>query len=491
MASTHNKQDSDNLISHYTLNELLVEQPVSVIYRAQDKKNGDAVFLLTLQPDAVKSNDLTERFLRRAETLSQLKHASLLPILDYGQDGKRPYAIMPYRSGQFLAAKLAKSPKPSEDKAEIIANLNLTKRIAAGLSVAHPNGLIHHDLRPENIYLDDAGQPYLLDLAVPPTPPVVPYVEEAPPTELDFQSPEQQAGKALSGRSNIFSLGVLLYRLLAGQNPALPTSEWDIFEHKGMAREQPLKQVRTDLTPETYTAVQDSIWQKEWSRYETVDAQIEAIDRAIAAESAPPPPPPPAWAKLLDQVRHANLGKFIIPAAVLLLLLILAMMFLRARANRQSNTTPTPDATALPQESAPEEAISPSETPQITIEEDAEAENDPVLIVEETETPTARPSSTATAVPPTATATSTATSLPTLEPSPTATQTETPTLEPTTEACFISPPFGWVRYAIQPNDSLSSLGETTNTTVEQIMQVNCLDSILLSIGQEIWLPPVP
>lgn len=489
MASTHNKQESDNQISHYTLNDLLIEQQVSAVYLAQDGKNGDAVFLLTLQPEAAKSNDLSERFLRRAETLSQLQHESILPLLDYGQDGKRPYAIMPYCSGQFLAAKLADSPNPPEGKTEVITNLNLVKQLAGGLSVTHPNGLIHHDLRPENIYIDDAGQPYFLDLAVPPTPPVATHVEEAPPSELDFQSPEQQAGKALSGRSNVFSLGVLLYRLLAGQNPALPTSEWDIFEHKGMARERPLTQVRSDLTPETYTAVQDSIWQKEWSRYETVEAQIEAIDRAVTAESAPPPLPPSAWVKLLNQVRQANLRRFLIPAAVLLFLLIVAMMFLRGRANRQRNTTPTPDGTTLPQEGAPAETDATSETPEVTGDEEADVESETILPIEATETPIKEPIPTVTAVPPTATAIPTATLAPTVE--PTIVQTATPSPEPTEEACVPSPPFGWVRYSIQSNDSLSSLGQTTNTTVEQIIEANCLDSILLSIGQEIWLPPLP
>jgi serine/threonine protein kinase len=118
----------------------------------------------------------------------------------------------------------------------------------------------------------------LLDLVVPPTPPPPASAATEGPSQLDYRSPEQLAGKTLSGRSNVFSLGVLLYRLLAGQLPPLPVSEWDIFEHKGTAREMPLNELRPGLTEATYTAVRDSIWQKEWSRYETAADQQKALE---------------------------------------------------------------------------------------------------------------------------------------------------------------------------------------------------------------------
>ncbi len=231
MPSSQNKPENDNKISHYVLKDLLVEQAVSGIYLAHDEKTDKSVFLLTLQPDAVRSGDLADRFRRRAETLAQLEHEAILPLLDYGMDGKRPYAVMAHFPGQFLAEQL-KSAAPPEpgNKAKVITSLNLVKRLAEGLAVSHPTGIIHHDLRPENLYLDEAGQPYLLDLVIPPTPPLATQLDNAPPTELDYQSPEQLAGKALSGRSNIYSLGILMYRLLAGQLPPLPVSEWDIFE---------------------------------------------------------------------------------------------------------------------------------------------------------------------------------------------------------------------------------------------------------------------
>ncbi|WP_420644123.1 serine/threonine protein kinase [Candidatus Leptofilum sp.] len=490
MASSRNKKANDNHISHYVLDELLVEQAASAIYLAKNTKTDDAVFLVTLQPEAARATDLSERFQRRAETISQLAHDTLLPLQDFGVDGKRPFAVMPYHTGQFLSEKLDDTPPPPEnttDKAEIVAALELVKKLALGLSVAHPTGLIHHDLRPENIFVDDAGNPYLLDLVVPPVPPVVSQLDEEQSRELDYQSPEQKAGKALSGRSNVFSLGILIYRLLAGRQPALPVSEWDIFEQKRGAREVPLNQVRSDLALATYSLVQNSIWQREWSRYETINAQVQAIEEAIAAELAPPPPPPPIWLRLLNRLRQPQIRRFIVPAIVLIFLLLLAMMVIRGRGNRAQNTTPSPEAINLP---AAVELTAVPETDEALITNSptstaTETQEDEVLPpTEEVETPTSLPSPTAVPATPTdppLSATATTTSTP----------TETPTLEPTETSCVPSPPFGWVRYTIQANDSLSALSQATGTTVARLQDVNCLDTILLSVGQLIWLPTSP
>ena len=471
------------------LNELLVEQAVSSVYLAQDKKTDKPVFLITLQPDAVRSSDLADRFRRRAETLAQLEHDVIPPLLDYGMDGKRPYAIMAHLPGQFLAERLESSPKPDpQDKAKIVESLKLVKQLAEAVAITHPAGLIHHDLRPENIYLDESGQPHLLDLVVPPTSPATMQLDAEPITKLDYQSPEQLAGKALSGRSNIYSLGILLYRLLAGDQPTLPVSEWDIFEHKGLVREVPLNQVQPGLTAATYKAVQDSIWQKEWSRFETINAQIRAIDHALTEESAPPPPPPPIWLKIINRLRQPQTLKIVIPAIVLLFLLLLVLMFMRGRANRQGNATPTPDAAVLPTESETAVVTQPTTTTAAT-NEDLFGEGEVLPSNQEAETPTVRPSPTATAVAATPTeSTEPSTIFPTSTATSSPSPTNTPTLEPTQISCIPSPPFGWARYTVQANDSLSALGEATDATVEQIMQVNCLDNILLSVGQQIWLP---
>jgi LysM repeat protein len=202
------------------------------------------------------------------------------------------------------------------------------------------------------------------------------------------------------------------------------------------------------------------------------------------------------WLKTVNQLRQPRALKIVIPVFVLLFLLLFVLMFMRGRANRQQNVTPTPDAAVLPVESETAVVVQPEDDPTtqptMTTPEANEGTVDEVEVLpsaEETETSTIRPSPTETAATPTATELAqTATASPTPEPTNTPSPTVTPTLETTEVACVPSPPFGWERYTIQANDSLSALSEATDTTVQQLMQVNCLDNILLSIGQSIWMP---
>lgn len=163
---------------------------------------------------------------------------------------------------------------------------------------------------------------------------------------------------------------------------------------------------------------------------------------------------------------------------------------MRGGRNRQQNVPPSPEAVILPVDEVATAVLDSdnefSNTPNSTSSPEVnEAEEVEVLpTAEEAETPTRSPTETTVQPTPSENApvqTSTAESTP----------TEAPTIEPTNISCVPSPPFGWVQYTIQANDSLSSLSQATGTTIARIQEVNCLDTILLSVGQQIWLPSSP
>lgn len=105
---------------------------------------------------------------------------------------------------------------------------------------------------------------------------------------LDYASPEEINGKSIGRRSNIYSLGIMLYELLTGHRPELPTSSWDIFEHSTLPKEVPLEEAREGLSGETYRLVRNCLWRQEWSRFETAEEVISAIDTAMLAEQTVP-----------------------------------------------------------------------------------------------------------------------------------------------------------------------------------------------------------
>ena len=281
---------SGQQFGNYELNSLLKKRAVTDLYLAQDIKL-DQPALVEVLPVPVKENpDLAGRFQRRMETVSQIKRENVAPVIESGvsEDG-HAYAVIEYIPGVWMNEMLDEWRK-NEQLLPVSDALALGREIADALSVAHSAGLIHHDLRPENILISAAdNQPVLIDLGVPVDARVRNGVlSDSRSNMLDYASPEELEGKAISRRSNIYSLGIMLYELLTGHRPELPTSSWDIFEHSSMPKEVPLEEAREGLSGETYRLVRNCLWRQEWSRFETADEVISAIDTAMLAEQTVP-----------------------------------------------------------------------------------------------------------------------------------------------------------------------------------------------------------
>ncbi|MCB8922142.1 MAG: serine/threonine protein kinase [Ardenticatenaceae bacterium] len=277
-------------IGQYRVQELVKERLNSSLYVADDSKSHKPVFLEILHTTAEENADLAGQFQRRMTTISQLQHPHIAPVLHTSQtDEKRPYAIIKHAPGSFLDTQFAEW-HANNSWPDPTAALQFIRHIADALTVAHPAGIIHHDLRPANILLQPDGTPLLIDLGIPiRNIPTELHIKPGQVHHLDYASPEQQSGQPLSGPSNIYSLGIMLYEMLAGAKPAIPISQWSIFEQHLLPQETPLQEVRGDLTPKTYKLVKNCLWRQEWNRYETVQQMLTALDTAVSAEQNPRP----------------------------------------------------------------------------------------------------------------------------------------------------------------------------------------------------------
>jgi LysM repeat protein len=558
------KEDlSGQQIGNYEIESHIAARPASDLFLARDVKLERLVFLEVLRVTEEEDPDLVERFRRRMETVSQLKdpHVAVVSDFDVTDDGF-PYAVIDYFPGETLAEKLA-DMRHDQQTLPVIEALELTKQIAQGLGVAHTAGLIHHDLRPENIMLGQDGAPILIDFGVPIVPHASPPgVNGAESEVLDYAAPEVAEGKPLTRRSNIYSLGVILYELLAGHQPKLPNLPFDIFPQANMPKEEPLEEARPGLAGETYRLVRNCLWRQEWSRFETTDEMITAIETAIFAEQELPKGAT-AWTP-----QRGRSMAFLIPIA-LVLIGVLAFFLLRGvLSNRNAQAEEptaegTPPGTFVAGADTPEPSASPSESPtaelptesvldfsinvvfpgpnreftfQDTIDfewywptlpepgmhfavylidgeqeyqlgalsepnvggnyrlsvlgEDFPATGDDLAWQirlesvgggDELVTSDAIPIIIREAEPTATSATAGATT--------TATVTATGTLSASATACIPDPPPGWIYYSIRAGDSLSSLAENANILVETLLQVNCLENDLLSVGQQVWVPP--
>lgn len=289
---------SGQRIGNYNVEELLHVGKVSSLYLASDTQLDAAVYLIVLQATSETDPDLTGQFDRRMESLAQIKHPNIAPVTDVDVTNSGiPYAVVEYIEGITLKQQIADWNQADKQLTAEEA-LHIGRQLASALSVAHPAGLIHHDLRPDNIIMKDDSTPVLIDLGVPPViaPPEA-VLNSSHADHLDYASPEENEGKAISRRSNIYSLGIILYELLTGSPPMLPASSWDIFERSTMPKEVPLEEARDGLAGETYRLVRNCLWRQEWSRFETADEVITAIDTAVLAEQATPSKAGVIWAE--------------------------------------------------------------------------------------------------------------------------------------------------------------------------------------------------
>ena len=290
MIAQNNSDFSGQQFGNYELETLLKRRASTDLYLARDVKLDQPAFVEVLRVPVSENPELAGRFQRRMETVSQIKDDTIASVIETGiTEDDIAYAVIEYIQGVWMSELLADwstdgTIQPVGD------SLALGRDIAEALSAGHSAGLIHHDLRPDNIIIsDEDNRPVIIDLGVP----VATNIRNGVLTEsrsnlLDYTSPEELEGKSISRRSNIYSLGIMLYELLTGHRPELPTSSWDIFEHSTMPKEVPLEEAREGLSGETYRLVRNCLWRQEWSRFETADEVISAIETAILAEQVEP-----------------------------------------------------------------------------------------------------------------------------------------------------------------------------------------------------------
>jgi hypothetical protein len=179
------------------------------VWEANDEKHRRRVAVkVARRPTPVEAAD---SYLREARTLAQLDHPHIVPVYDSGLTrDRRGYLVSKFVSGGSLAQRLAAGPLPPDLAAHLIVPL------ADGLQHAHECGVIHRDVKPQNVLFDGAGRPLLIDFGL--------ALWSGEPDHAccgtpAYMSPEQAGGTVPTGQSDVFSLGVVLYELLAGRRP--------------------------------------------------------------------------------------------------------------------------------------------------------------------------------------------------------------------------------------------------------------------------------
>ena len=254
--------------------------------REDEPKVAIKVFLPRSTMNIQMQRDFYARFLDEAAAASQLDHPNILPIYSYGEQDGLPYIIMPYMSGGTLSEYVAAHGCLSLTEAQLYL-----EQIAAALDYAHEQGCVHCDVKPANILLDGDGNVMLSDFGIAHM--MLRETENSPQQAIvkvpgmlmgtpDYISPEQALGQPLDGRSDVYSLGVTLFFLLAGRLPFKADSTIAVALLHVHEPPPALSLLRGDISPAADHVVQKALAKRPEARYRRAGELSADFTEAIA-----------------------------------------------------------------------------------------------------------------------------------------------------------------------------------------------------------------
>jgi serine/threonine-protein kinase len=251
----------------YEILEILGEGGMAFVYKARDTQLERFVAIKTLKPNYVNQETFVERFKREAKTAANLNHPNIVQIFDWGIEDE-PYFVMEYIEGNTLTSIIAKNRTISLSDILFIGS-----QVSSGLHAAHQKGLVHRDIKPGNIMITPDGKVKVTDFGI-----VSLQNEESDITRTgsilgtaSYISPEQAQGKPVSIESDLYSLGTVLYELVAGKPPFAGDTPISTATKHLTERPEKLSSFRRDLPKGVESTIMKMLEKATYDRFKSAE----------------------------------------------------------------------------------------------------------------------------------------------------------------------------------------------------------------------------
>lgn len=289
---------SERLVSHYRILEPIGRGGMGVVYEAEDTRLGRRVAVKLPSPEVATDPGALARFLREGKAAATLSHPNICGVLDVGEDGGQPFIVMERLEGMTLRGAIAGRPMPAQRV------LDIGVQMAEALDAAHARGIVHRDVKPGNVFLTRDGVAKLTDFGLAKR--LEPRTGEplrdadtdtgAPLTRegaalgtAGYMSPEQARGEEVDRRTDLFSLGAVLYEMVTGRPPF--TGATDAVTFEAILGREPVRPetLVPDLSPEVGAILDKALEKDRDLRYQTAtDVRADLLRARRARAGAGP-----------------------------------------------------------------------------------------------------------------------------------------------------------------------------------------------------------
>jgi hypothetical protein len=330
-------------VGHFRIEEQLGQGGMGVVYRARDTRLGRDVALKVLPPEFSRDEERKNRFMQEAKAAAALSHPAIAQIYDVGEGPDGLFIAMELVPGRTVKALV------QARELDALGAIEIAHQVAGGLQKAHEQGIVHRDIKPENVIVTPDGHAKILDFGlaklVEPkaeAPEGISHLETLAKTQagfvvgtLRYMSPEQARGQAVDHRSDIFSLGIMLYEMVTGQLPFSGSTALDTLHAIAFEETRPVTALRPNLPPSLQRVITRCLRKRAQDRYpeaKEVAADLKTVQREIESGVSSKAPLSLQLQERWQALRDRTLGDWLLPAlvGVVALAVAVSLFFVRS-----------------------------------------------------------------------------------------------------------------------------------------------------------------